>query len=503
MKYISSRCIYLLSICVVLFFAGCANIREARPVSTPALENVNPAKIIEKEKTSQLPGPPPFSEIYVPVSKGLKKDIKLFSMALDQAKLGEALATIANEADINMSVDSDIDIARPVTVRLKNLTMEEALDMIVEKGAGYTWKLKDGVLNICRFKEHIYQFDYLDMVGETNIDVGGDMLASGVEGAGVKGKYQVKAKREGKSSDIWAGIAVALEGIKSADGVLKIDANAGIIYMLDTPAKIAAMISLLDSFSETLHRQVFIEAKILEVHLSDDSRYGLDWSKMSAGFRANGGGVIDRNLPDIFDLTVNGSGRLFLSTSSQLSGVLDFIKTQGDISVISNPHISVLNHQSAVLTVGYQFPYGDVDSVDRDQTTGVVTINSKIKRAILGLQLGLTPQISRDGIITLHIVPTITKIQGTQEVQVATGANTVQSISNPIIDLRELATTVRVKDGNTVVLAGLISQIKQLNDAGLPGLGSLPYIKNLFRNMKNLQDNQELVIFITPYIKKI
>jgi type II secretory pathway component GspD/PulD (secretin) len=179
------------------------------------------------------------------------------------------------------------------------------------------------------------------------------------------------------------------------------------------------------------------------------------------------------------------------------------LKSQGDVSVISNPHLSVLNNQSAILTVGYQFPYGDIDSVERNADTGVLTIGASIKRAILGLQLGITPQISKEGIITLHIVPTITRIQGTSRVEIPTGATSVQSISNPIIDLRELATTVRVKDGNTVLLAGMISQIRQLNNAGLPGLSSVPYIKNIFRHMENVQENKELVILITPYVKKM
>jgi MSHA biogenesis protein MshL len=346
--------------------------------------------------------------------------------------------------------------------------------------------------------------DYLDMVGETNIDVGGDMLASGVEGAGVKGKYQVTGKREAKNTNVWGGITAALEGIKSPDGVLRVDPNAGIIYMADTPAKIETMVRLLDSLSEALHRQVFIEARILEVNLSDNSRYGLDWSKMSVGFSAAGGqfGDIAKNLPDVLSIGINSGSSLFLSNQSQLTAVLDFLKTQGDVSVISNPHLSVLNNQSAVLTVGYQLPYGDIESVSRDPETKEVTIDAKIKRAILGLQLGLTPQISKDGIVTLHIVPTITEIKGWKNVDIPTGTN-IQSISNPIIDLRELATTVRVREGNTVVLAGLISQIRQLNEAGLPVLSSIPYIKNFFRHMENIHENRELVIFITPYIKTI
>lgn len=495
----------MMALSIFLLLTGCA-IREPRPVSTPSLENARPSAIIDKEKASKLPGPPPFSETYLPVSKGLVKEPKLFSLIFDQVKLGEAISTIVNEIELNLSVDSDIDLSRLVTVRLKNVTMEEALDMIVEKGAGYAWKVQDGALHVQRFKELIYQMDYLNMVGETDIDVGGDMLASGVEGVGVKGKYQVKAKREGKNTDVWAGISAALEGIKSADGILKIDSNTGIIYMADTPAKITAMVKLLDSLSESLHRQVFIEAKILEVNLSNDSRYGLDWSNMSIGFTSGGGGVIAKNLPDILNIGVN-SGSLFLSnqlsTPSEFKAVLDFLKTQGDVSVISNPHLSVLNNQSAVLTVGYQFPYGDIESVNRDPETKEVTIDATIKRAILGLQLGLTPQISKDGIVTLHIVPTITRIQGTENVDIPTGVGSKQTVKNPIIDLRELATTVRVREGNTVVLAGLISQIRELNEEGLPVLGSIPFIKNFFRHMENLHENRELVIFITPYVKTI
>jgi MSHA biogenesis protein MshL len=487
--------------CLILILTGCA-IKEPKPVTTAYLNNIQqPSAILEREKVVGSPGPPPFSEAYVPVSKNLLKEPKLYSLVFDRVSLGAAVSAVLSDSELNLAVDSDVDLSRPVTVRLKNVTMEEALNMIVEKGAGYAWKIQDGTLNVRRFEERIYHMDYLDMPGETDIDVGGDMLASGVEGAGVKGKYQVTGKREAKNTNIWGGITAALEGIKSPDGVLRIDPNAGIIYMADTPAKIETMVKLLDSLSEALHRQVFIEARILEVALSDNSSYGLDWSKMAVGFTPSGD--IAKILPDVLNLTVNSGSSIFLSSQSQLTAVLDFLKTQGDVSVISNPHLSVLNNQSAVLTVGYQFPYGDIDSVDRNQETGVLTIGAKIKRAILGLQLGLTPQISKDGIVTLHIVPTITRIQGTERVEIPTGATTVQNISNPIIDLRELATTVRVREGTTVVLAGLISQMRRLNEEGLPVLSSIPYIKNLFRHMENLHENRELVIFITPYIKKI
>ena len=162
-----------------------------------------------------------------------------------------------------------------------------------------------------------------------------------------------------------------------------------------------------------------------------------------------------------------------------------------------------MNRRSAVLTVGFQFPFADIDGVDRDSETGVITYGTTIKRAILGLQLGITPQISPNGIVTLHIVPTITRIEGEEEVDIPISTTVTTSISNPIIALQELATTVRVRAGNSVVLAGLISQIRQLNHEGLPLVSKVPFLGPLFKHMEQSLENKELVIFITPYVKEI
>jgi type II secretory pathway component GspD/PulD (secretin) len=159
-----------------------------------------------------------------------------------------------------------------------------------------------------------------------------------------------------------------------------------------------------------------------------------------------------------------------------------------------------MNGQSALMTVGYQYPYGDISGVTRDEQSHTVTVDATIKRAILGLQLGITARISEDGMITLNIVPTITRIQKDQKVELPTSSTTVQAISNPVIDLQELATTVRVKDGRSIVLAGLISQVTQIEHEGLPVLGSLPILGSLFKHAKETKETKELVIFITPKV---
>jgi MSHA biogenesis protein MshL len=481
----------------VFALSGCS-MQQPRPVTLGELESINPRAILAEAKPRLAPGPPPLTEKMAPLARGITQQARLYSLVFDRAPLSEVIGALIRDADLSLSVDANVDLARTVTVHLKNATLEEALDIIIAQGAGYAWQIQGGCLHVKRFQERIYQLDYLDLVGETDIEVGGDMLASSVENSGVAGKYQVKAKRSAENTDLWTSVSQTLEGLKSDEGVLRVNRNAGIIYIADVPRRVSTMVGFLDSLSETLHRQVFIEARIMEVILNDEHKYGIDWTNLQVEFTSGWGA-----LPDQFDLGFNSNGVIALADQSRYSAVLDFLRTQGDVSVLSNPHLSVMNRQSAVLTVGVQFPFTDIDGVDRDFDTGVTTIGSSIKRVILGLQLGLTPQISKEGIVTLHVVPTITRIQREVELEIPTDSFFTQTISNPVIDLQELATMVRVREGQSFVLAGLISEIKQLNHQGLPLLGDLPYLGQFFRQIKDSAENRELVIFITPYIKSL
>jgi MSHA type pilus biogenesis protein MshL len=472
--------------------------QELKPVSLDELEEIHPRKIIQKEVSFKPPEPPPFVEKMEPVTKGLAEDTRLYSLIFENAPLGEIVNAILTDTDYNLSVESGIDLTKPVTVRITNATLREAFEMVIAKGSDYAWRIEDGFVYIKKFEEKIYNLDYLDISGETDINTGGDMLSSSVENAGVVGKFQVKAKRSAETNDVWTNVKEALTALKSEGGVLRLNRNAGIIYMADTPLRINTMVKFLDSLSESLFRQVFIEARIMEVKLNDDHKYGIDWTDMEILFESGA-----KILPDNFELFANGGSTIALADSSSFTAVVDFLRTQGEVSVLSNPHLAVMNGQSAVFTVGFQFPFGDIEGVDENFETNTVTFRSTIKRAVLGLQLGLTPQISKDGIISLLIVPTITRIKEEVDVELPTSRGGTQTISNPIIDLQELATTVRVRERQSVVLAGLISQIKKLEHEGLPVLGKLPILKYLFGRFEESYENSELVIFLTPYIKTV
>ncbi len=476
---------------------GCS-VHEPRPVELEGLDDIRPHEVIQREKPDATPRSVAIKEKLAPIVQDIQADATIYSGIFSDVALAEVIKVITRDARLNVSVASDVELNRRLTVHLQQATLTEALDMVVVNGAGYAWKIEGDNLFIKVFEERIYQFDYLDMAGETDIEVGGDMLASSVEESGVSGKFQIKAKRDTSVTDVWANIQETLDIFKSENGIVRINRNAGIVYMADRPGRVASMVRFLDSLMEALHRQVFIEAKIMEVSLSEDNSYGIDWSNVGIAFTDSG-----NKLTDIFDLSINGGSSIVKAGQSGFSAILDYLETQGDVSVVSNPHLSVMNGQSAMLTVGYQFPFADVDGVDRDNDTGVTTYGVSIKRVVLGLQLGITPHISSDGIVTLNIVPTITRIQGEEAVEIPTDSLKTQTINNPIIDLQEFSTTVRVREGNSIVLAGLISQIRQTKQKGLPLLRSIPGLRYFFEQVEEVMENKELVIYITPYIRKV
>jgi MSHA type pilus biogenesis protein MshL len=486
----------LITVYLLFFCAACSTYTTRQPV-LDEVDKISPKTIMDNEKRETAPGPPALSEQVAPVTRGIKPEPRIISMSFQNAPLGEVLRAITMDSGLNLSVESEVDLNRAVTVQTKNILLEEAMELVIGLGAGYAWNITGDTLYIQQFEERIYHLDYLDMPGETEIEVGGDMLATSVDATGISGKYQIKSKIDKTQSDFWSGLTETIEGLKSEKGILRINRNTGVIYIHDTPKRVAAMVRFLDSLADSLNRQVFIEAKIFEVVLSNNAQYGIDWTKFDIHFKKDLG-----ILPEKFNLNINNGGTLVLDNINSFSGILDYLETQGDVSVVSNPHLSVMNGKSALLTVGYQLPFGDVSGVNQDTETKVITFLTSIKRAILGLQLGITPHISGDGIVTLNIVPTITRLQGEETVDIPVSATSTQSISNPIINLQELSTTVRVREGNAIVLGGLISQMREANHQGLPWISKLPFLKFLFKHMDEKKENRELVIFITPHIRK-
>ena len=179
--------------------------------------------------------------------------------------------------------------------------------------------------------------------------------------------------------------------------------------------------------------------------------------------------------------------------------MVDAISTQGDVNTISSPRINVINNQSATISIGRTIPYLDFTiSCDGTGDNRVCTKQPTVQRAQAGVSLGITPQISGDGMITLHVVPVITDQVGEEPFSDGGTSWTV-----PILDTRTASTIISARDNETIVLGGLIQDSSSDNRTSVPILGSIPMVgKFLFGNQAKDSTKIELVILLTPRIVK-
>jgi MSHA type pilus biogenesis protein MshL len=302
---------------------------------------------------------------------------------------------------------------------------------------------------------------------------------------------------------------------------LIVNKSTGTIMVTDYPLNLNKVASFLETVEGSSQRQVSIQAKIMEVILSDDHKEGINWKVIeglprsinaawgltnkagttgfpggTAGFltgTGTGTGVGTIATPGILKLAPYG-GILALGaagTEVALSDIMQAIAEQGDVKILSSPNISTLNNQKAVIRVGNQDVYF---------ITGAVATQTAVTQIVqpmtidIGILLDVTPQIAEDGTIIMNIHPSITDKTG--EKTAPDGKSTF-----PLLSVRETDTTVRVRDGETIIIAGLMQERIEESYTGVPVLQSLPLMGGLFRYKTGVKRNSELVIMITPTLQ--
>ena len=169
--------------------------------------------------------------------------------------------------------------------------------------------------------------------------------------------------------------------------------------------------------------------------------------------------------------------------------MLKFLRTLGDTKVLSSPRLTILNNQEAKIHVGEREAY-----VTTTTTTGTSTSTTaeQVTFVDVGIQLSVTPTINDDGFISMKIKPTISSV--------ARSLTTPSKNTIPIIDTSEAETSVMVKDGTTIIIAGLRRDDHTDKEPGVPFIGSIPLVGRLFKNVVITKKRTELLILLTPHI---
>ncbi|HUR92380.1 MAG TPA: secretin N-terminal domain-containing protein [Gemmatimonadaceae bacterium] len=467
--------------------------------------------------------------------------------AVDQ-DLRTALRGLAESFGLGLDLDPDVNGL--VNARLEGVTLEEALASVLARFS-YAYQIQGGVLRVTgsRFQSRNFSLDYVSLsrlgstqtsvtsrlggvsggVQQTSAGVSGGIIGGGGGGGG--GGVQITSST---AANLWQDIQIALNAIvfydvaatdsagvvtataamplpasaansllggaagapgatakTSSDGRrLIINPIAGSIYVTASPATLTEVDAYIRSFEASVQRQVLVEAKIVRVSLNREFRFGIDWSVL--GRRANLNLRSGENTSNTVNFTLGGG-------NSAVTVALHALEAQGDVAVLSSPMITALNNQVAVFDATSDEVFFSVTSTPiLGPNGGIVATNTQVspQQISVGIVLNVLAQIGADNVINLQIRPQLSEVARVEEFVTPEGGK----ITAPVISRRETDTMARVRGGETIVIGGLTQTRRDRSRTGVPGLSRIPGIGGLFGGRSDVEEKDELVIFLTPTI---
>lgn len=307
-------------------------------------------------------------------------------------------------------------------------------------------------------------------------------LAPGAKPAEIKSSGSGKDQQPVASSAGGTGLGDSVGLPQDVRVIADKDNNA--LLILASPADYDNIESAIRKLDVAV-RQVLVEVTIAEITLKDELKYGLEWY-FSNGARING--KSDTGAGGIAAL-VPGFSYTWVSKAGDIGAVLNALATDSRLKIVSSPHITVGDNQTAKIQVGDRVP--TISQTQTVATTATATgLISSVQYTETGVMLSVTPRVNAGGLVTMEI---------NQEVSNAT-PTTSSGIDSPTIQKRTAESTVTVKSGESVILAGLIKEEKTKSTEGVPFLSKIPLLGGLFGAKSSIDNRTELIILITPRV---
>ena len=269
-------------------------------------------------------------------------------------------------------------------------------------------------------------------------------------------------------------------------GRIKFDERSNRLVITDTATKIREIEKIIKAF-DVKEQEVLIEAKIIQIVLSDEHKMGVDWEAIVSDYH-----TLDFKSSFSVLSSSDKRGKVSIGTLSNddYTFLLEALETVGKTNILSNPSITVVNNKEAKILVGSSQPY--VTTTTTTPASGPSTTAETVNFIDVGVKLFVTPTIHEDRFITMKIKPEVSTVTSNLK---TSNNNTI-----PIVDTSEAETIVTVKDNVTIVIGGLIKEEKLTTLKKIPLLGDLPFLGIVFRNQEKTLKKTELVIFLTPKI---
>ncbi|MDA6066996.1 pilus (MSHA type) biogenesis protein MshL [Idiomarina abyssalis] len=455
-----------------------------------------------------------------------------FVLQADEVDAKAFFYGLAADSPYNILVHPNV--SGEISMSLKDVTLDETLDAVQDM---YGFEVRRSGRTIQIFPSGVrtqtFSLDYLSLrrfgMSQTEISGGGvsdernnnnqsnrgntnNTNVSGASPFAGSGEYSRDSRQnsmQGNGSSIttqsetnlWGDLKEVIEGI-IGNGNVVLSPQAGVVSVTASADKLRAVGDFIETLESRLQRQVILEARIIEVTLNDSYQQGINWSDIysgNAGFGVEFNGVTPTNatsaaIGGLFGLTYTDEGNNF-------SGMIEMLQTQGTVQVLSNPRVSASNNQKAVIKIGEdEYFVTDVTSRTSLDSGGISSSDSDIEFTpfFSGISLDVTPQISDDGEVILHVHPSVVETSEQEKVITVSGKESVLPLARS--NIRESDTIVKARNGEIVVLGGLMQTTNSEEVGKVPLLGDIPLLGELFTNRRNRQEKKELVILLKPTV---
>ena len=450
---------------------------------------------------------------------------KRFRIQANQVEARSFFASLVKGTEYSAAIHPAV--AGNITVNLSDVTLDEVLN-VVQNMYGYDVIKSGKVIQVypAGMRTVTIPVDYLQFkrTGRSLTSIStGSVTSAGTSNSGGSSDSSDSSDSENSDesstsptggtrietiteSDFWPMLQQAVANlIGSGKGQsVVVTPQASVITVRAFPDDIRQVREFLGVSQERMQRQVILEAKILEVTLSDGYQQGINWSNLSASIGNSGSILVDRDatLPtlDAISTLLGGQTNVTISDGN-FDAVLSFMSTQGDLNVLSSPRITAANNQKSVIKVGTDQYFvtelsSNVGSGDNSNAVPEVELTPFFS----GISRDVTPQIDNKGNVFLHVHPAVIEVE--EETKLLNLGGDFEDVQLPLAksSIRESDSVIRAKDGDVVVIGGLMKQQNLEQVSKVPFLGDVPALGHLFRNVNNVTQKTELVILLKPTV---
>lgn len=460
-----------------------------------------------------------------PYSVAVHPDVSgQISLTLKEVALSEVLKIVSRMYPLDVFLEGKVIQVMPAQLKTESIPVNFL--MIKRFGVSNVSVIAGGVSEQDQNNGNQNNGGLNGINGNNNIGGNGQAGMMGQNGMAGNNIQQLNGSNIQTTSenDFWKDLKEALKVLVTpTDGRhVVVSPQAGLVTIKALPSEIAVVKDFLMQSQESLQRQVVLEARIIEVTLNDGYQQGVRWDRIASGltgslnFGLSGGSVATNfaaNTAAGINPAINAVNGIGNSISTDIGGVstlriargdfdgvINMLQTQGDVQMLSNPRVTVTNNQKAVIKVGQdEYFVTDVSTSEDLNATGTQNENDiELTPFFSGIALDVTPQIDKSGSVILHVHPSVTETaEQTKVIQVGD-----QQIQLPLAqsNIRESDTVIRARDGEIVVIGGLMETVTNEKESKTPLLGDIPVLGNMFKNIAKTQTKRELVILLRPSV---